>query len=229
MLIVELAKRLADRMPGSLQNELKRIHYRRLITQNRFASSEPEYVGLPDIIKPGDWVIDVGANVGHYTKRFSELVGANGRVFSFEPFPTTFALLAANVSLFRHANVTLFNVAVSNCTRQAGICVPSYPSGRKNYYQAHLSDGSKEVCIITLSLDSLDIPRPISLVKIDAEGHEDFVIKGMEKMLLRDHPVLIVETSSTEIVEHLGAKGYTFERLKGSPNIIFRHKGSVQS
>lgn len=45
---------------------------------------------------PGDWALDIGANVGHYTKRMSDLAGPEGRVIAFEPVPDTFAVLCAN-------------------------------------------------------------------------------------------------------------------------------------
>lgn len=215
--------RLAAKLPETIQNELKRIHYRRLMRRNRFVSPEPEYRILPHIVKPGDWVIDVGANVGHYTKRLSELVGRSGRVLSFEPVPTTFSFLAANSSLFTHANVTLFNIAVSNKTELVGISVPYCSSGLKNYYLAQLTNDPSGLRVMTVSIDSLDIAHRVSLVKIDTEGYEDVVLQGMEKTLLRDLPVLIVETNSRDIEERLSAIGYTSERLKDSPNILFRH------
>lgn len=95
-----MLKRIAARLPNRWLSELKRIHFGRQIAKGTFESSEPEYRLLPDLIAPGDWVIDIGANVGHYTKAFSERVGARGRVIAFEPVPTTFALLAANVQCF---------------------------------------------------------------------------------------------------------------------------------
>lgn len=73
-----LLKQLAARLPHHWQTELKRIHFRRQIKTGSFSTDEPEYEILHSLINPGDWVIDVGANVGHYTKRFSELVGAHG-------------------------------------------------------------------------------------------------------------------------------------------------------
>ena len=70
-----LLKRVAAHLPARWQTELKRVHFGRQITQGNFFTSEPEYKLLPELISPGDWVIDIGANVGHYTKRLSELVG----------------------------------------------------------------------------------------------------------------------------------------------------------
>lgn len=216
-----LLKHLAARLPPLLQHELKRLNYRRQIRGNRFFTGEPEFAIAGDLAGPGDWVIDVGANVGHYTKRFSELVGAAGRVLAFEPVPRTFALLAANALLFRDSNVTLFNVAASDRTEPVGMAIPSFSSGLVNYYEAHLSTlADSELGVLSLGIDALGISHRIALVKIDAEGHEGAVLEGMKSMLSRDKPILIVETGSGEVTSFLGSLGYGSERLPGSPNLL---------
>ena len=215
--------RLADSLPYRWQNELKRIYYSRQILKGTFASPEPEYSMLPELVRPGDWVMDIGANVGHYSRRFSELVGDSGRVIAFEPVPTTFALLAANVQRFAHANVTLLNAAVSDKTESVGISVPQASAGRKNYYQAHLSPaGESDLAVLSISVDALGIDRRIALIKIDVEGHEAFVVRGMQQLLRRSRPFLVIETSSKEVTAELSALGYSAEKVVDSPNVLFR-------
>lgn len=218
-----LFKRFVARLPDRWQSELKRIYFGRQIIKGTFETSEPEYKILSQLIKPKDWVIDIGANVGHYTKRLSELVGAHGRVIAFEPVPTTFSLLAANVQLFAHANVTLINAAVSNKLGVVGMAIPRFSTGMANYYEAHLSSAADSAfTVLTLSIDSLCISERISLVKIDAEGHESFVLGGMQRLLSEHHPVLIVETGSKEVIANLSALGYVPEKLQNSPNVLFK-------
>jgi FkbM family methyltransferase len=220
-----LYKRFAARLPERWQDELKRIHYARQISRGTFEPSEPEYAILPQLIKAGDWVIDIGANVGHYTKRFSELVGPEGRVIAFEPVPTTFALLAANVRAFVHANVTLINTAVSDRIDLVGISIPRFSTGLSNYYQAHVSSPTENAStVLALSLDLLCTNKRVALIKIDVEGHESFVLNGMQRLLAQHHPVLIVETESKEVVDNLSALGYAPKKLQNSPNLIFKPK-----
>lgn len=220
---MRLLKRLAAQLPSRWQSELKRIHFGRQIRRGAFETSEPEYALLPQFITAGDWVVDIGANVGHYTKRLSELVGAHGRVIAFEPVPTTFSLLAANVQLFAHPNVTLINAAVSSKSEVVGMSIPQFSTGLSNYYEAHLSSAVEgALSVLTLSLDSLCLSQRIALVKIDAEGHESFVLSGMKKLLESDHPILIVETNSDQVVADLSSLGYQAERLPDSPNILFK-------
>jgi len=168
---------------------------------------------------PGDWALDVGANVGHYSMRMAELAGADGRVIALEPVPDTFALLAANVRMSPHANISVLNVAASDRTACVGMQIPNFSEGLPNYYQAKLTTNPAALRIVTIPIDSLGLPR-IKLVKIDVEGHELPVLLGMRNLLQRDHPVLIVETGSDETTNFVSALGYSIQRLPGSSNIL---------
>ena len=215
-------KHLASRLPLSWQQELKRLMFRHEIRHDKFKSYEPEFLILGSLISANDWVVDVGANVGHYTKKFSDLVGSQGRVIAIEPVPETFELLSANVLLFRHSNVTLLNVAASDQSGIAGMQIPNFETGLSNNYQAHLSKGMADLHVLTVKLDALTLEHRIKLMKIDAEGHDPAVLRGAEALLARDHPILIVETGSSEVAEHLRNFGYKSEKLPGSPNTLFR-------
>src|SRR2546426_6450005 len=126
LVLVRLLKRIAARLPQSLQHELRRLFFRNQIRGRRFVTDEKEYGLVQSFLGPGDWALDIGANVGHYTMRMSELVGAAGRVIAFEPVPNTFALLAANAHLFTHENVSLLNVAASDGPAEVGIDIPRF-------------------------------------------------------------------------------------------------------
>jgi len=220
---MSLLKRFMSRLPNRWQTELKRINFGRQIHNGRFLTAEPEFKILHELISTGDWVVDIGANVGHYTKRFSELVGTEGRVIAIEPVPTTFSLLSANVQLFKHPNVTLINAAISDKLEVVGMSIPKFSSGLNNYYQAHVSAVTDSaLTVLTLSLDSLSNEHPIALVKIDAEGHESFVLAGMSDLIERYHPILIVETGSSDVIANLASRGYEPEKMKNSPNVLFR-------
>ena len=209
-------------MPTRWLVELKRIYFGWQIRKGIFLPHEPEYELLPQLITPGDWVVDIGANVGHYTKRFSELAGAKGRVIAFEPVPATFFLLSANVEVFVHPNVTLINAAVSDRTELVGMTIPKFSSGLTNYYRAALVPGRhSELSVLTLSLDSFCFYHRLALIKIDTEGHEKSVLSGMEQVLKNCRPILIIETSSGKIIDKLSALGYIPNKLKNSPNILF--------
>jgi FkbM family methyltransferase len=213
---------MASLVPSGMQQELKRIHYRRQLKNGVFITDEPEFGELHQWISAGDWVIDIGANIGHYTCKLSQLVGPSGRVISVEPVPETFELLSANVGTLPCRNVTLLNVAASDKPGILGMNVPRLDTGLKNYYRANLTDGEAELKVFTLSLDTLDIPEAVRLVKVDVEGAELHALKGIASILERDHPVLIVEDNVKEVGDYLEEFAYVPEKLDGSPNIVFR-------
>jgi FkbM family methyltransferase len=217
-----LLKSLAAKLPLSAQQELKRYYFALQIRRGRFFSDEKEFELAHQFLGAGDWVLDIGANVGHYTRRFSDLVGPTGRVIAFEPVPRTFELLSANVQLFANKNVTLMNAAASDACGMVGMQIPTFESALSNYYQAHISGGHSDVQVMTLAVDSMALPHAVKLIKIDAEGHEPAVLQGMRNLLARDRPLLVVEDNSRTIGDFLEPLGYVAEQLDGSSNLIFR-------
>lgn len=219
-------KKLSSGLPRRWQQELKRRHFGRQIRNHTSRTDEPEFDLLSSMAQSGAWALDIGANVGHYTVRLSELVGERGRVIAFEPVPETFELLAANVALIPQRNITLINAAASDSTGVCGMEIPQFAdSGLDNYYMAHLSERPSGLNVLRIAVDCLTPPEPIRLVKIDAEGHELPAPRGMARLLERDRPLLIVEDNSSEVRDFLIKFGYSPEKLDGSSNCIFRAGG----
>jgi FkbM family methyltransferase len=108
---------------------MRLVFFQYQIKHGSFFTDEKECALLDTFLQPGDWVLDLDANVGHYTVRMSHLVGRSGRVIAVEPMPDTFALLACNTRLLDHANVTLLNVAVSDKIATVGIELSSFAEG----------------------------------------------------------------------------------------------------
>ena len=221
---MNIIKRLIAIAPAAFQEELKRFHFRRQIKNGTFVTWEPEFDELNKFIGEGDWVIDIGANIGHYTNKLSDLVGSKGRVIAFEPIPTTFTHLSENTQYCKYRNITLINAAASEGTASVNMTIPDFSSGLKNYYQASISSvaDKSDTTVLTFSIDSFQFSHKISLIKIDAEGHEPEVLRGAQNLLERDRPLLIGETVTDEIREQLLALGYREEKYNGSPNIVFR-------
>jgi FkbM family methyltransferase len=217
-----LLKRIAAKLPAKLQQKLRKAHLQRQFRHNTYADEpEPEFHQLPRWVSPGDWVIDVGANIGDYTRRLSELVGPNGRVFAFEPVPETFEILAANVASVPLRNITLFNAAASDRAASFGMSVPILSSGLRNYYTAAISEQASDLAVFGYPLDAIRAETRIALVKIDAEGHEHSVLLGMRGIMERDHPILIVECPTPETLALVAGFGYQTTRYANSPNIVF--------
>lgn len=217
-----MIKRFVGLLPLRYQQELKRLHCARLIRKGWFKTAEDkELERLHLWVRAGDWVLDIGANIGTYTARLSELVDVTGRVLAFEPVPENFELLSANMARFELRNITLVNAAVSDQFSVCGMTTPKLDNGLDNRYMSHLTKGAAELAVLCMPIDRLDIPHPVSLAKIDVEGHELQALKGMRHILERDHPVLIVEGRSADVASYLRTFGYSFEEATGSPNRVF--------
>ena len=216
--ISDMLKRSASYLPSHWQNSLRHLWFRRLIRQGRFSPSEPDFHILDILISPGAWVVDIGANIGQYTATMSELVGQRGRVLAFEPIPASFRILSRLSSCYRYDNVTLLQIAVSDRIGSLAMTVPTLDTGLKNYYEAHLDPEAGDIRVLALPLDIFAFGPRISLVKIDAEGHEPLILEGMMELLKRDWPVLIVETCTSDMRRALTELGYSIHRLPGSPN-----------
>jgi len=214
-----MLKSVARRLPAAARGCLQRAYYRRQLARGTFRSPEPEWDQLGQWLSPGDAAIDVGANVGHYTARMSELVGPTGRIIALEPVAETFAVLAANAQHFRFSNVTLLNLAASDESTCCRFSIPTWPDGTLNTYLAHV-DPHGPISCLAVRLDALELPLPIRLAKIDAEGHEVRVLNGMRRLLQRDRPVVILERNA-EAEALLVSLGYTCRiPVTPSPNVV---------
>jgi len=225
--VMKAAKSVAAKLPRSVQQELQRWLYTAKIKSGKFGHFEPEYGRLSDWVKPGDTVLDVGANVGIYSARLSELVGRDGHVFAFEPIARTFQLLTSNSRLFPYPNITLLNAAASSSSGFVQLQIPKFDSGLEAFTRAGVADskpddGHSVYSAFCLQIDSLAIPTKVSFVKIDVEGHEFMVLQGMERILREDKPILVVEGDDPEVVAYLKNLGFESEKISGSENSIFR-------
>jgi FkbM family methyltransferase len=226
MKIPVYVKRMVALMPVTWQLRLKQYQFHCQIRNGTFESPELEFFNLSNYVKPGDWAFDIGANVGTYTVRLSKLVGAHGRVIAFEPVPETFALLTSNVKLAKCCNVTLINAAVSDAFKGVVIDIPTSTSGLINLQESRITSSapsSNSRHVLAFPLNAFMLQHRVNLVKIDAEGHERTCLEGMLDLLLRDHPTLIVETATSEIIDLLTAIGYAHENHQDSPNTVFTY------
>jgi len=217
-----MLRKVAKYLPFGMQQEIKRLKFRSEIRRGVFRSPEPEARLLDNWVHEGDWVIDIGANVGHYTLALSALVGRSGRVIAFEPVPHTFELLAANTALSKFPNVTLLSLAASDAVRVVGMNLPLFDSGLQNFYQARITPSEDAPYhVMALPTDALRLAGPVALIKIDAEGHELSVLKGMRSLIQLRKPVLIVEGAEVAVEMFLAELGYQVTVNPESPNRVY--------
>lgn len=139
---------------------------------------------IADLVRPGDTVVDVGANIGYYALMFSSLVGARGQVLCFEPEPNNLIELRRNVSSNKLANVKVIEAAVGEKNGRSQI------SCGLNGMVCEDGNGDLEVDLITL--DSV-INNRIDFLKIDVEGYEGQVLAGARRLIEGHRPAMFVE------------------------------------
>ena len=119
------------------------------IKNNKHELTEIEF--LKQIIKNGDTVLDLGANIGVYTLIFAKLVGKSGHVFAFEPDPTNFEILSKNVVENKHENVTLVQKAVSEKNDKIKLFV-----SKRNHASHRIFDSEEKRNSIGVDVTTLD-------------------------------------------------------------------------
>ncbi len=187
--------------------------------------AEAEFSVIKNIVKEGDYVIDVGANFGFYTQYLSKLVGNNGHVHSIEPISLTYEILLNNVTKLNLNNVTVYNCAISEKNGIATMEIPKFNSGDDNFYEARIANRENGInslrhfSVNLRTLDSLFINDDIRIafIKIDVEGHELNVINGALKLIKNYKPALFIEVASDpddrrspafKLFEQLNNNGY---------------------
>lgn len=210
-------------LPDSIFLFVKKQYYK--FNKKLFSpGNEPELSILKKIINRNDSVIDVGANIGVFTKNLADLVGKEGLVIGIEPIPFTYEVLKSNMKYFGLKNVKLYNCAVSAKNGKVTMIVPSSEFGTDNFYEARISpslgNSGNTLQIDAITLDGLseNIGAKISFVKIDVEGHELDCIKGAKNFLIKNKPLLLIEVSgdpddssstSFELFKILAELGYS--------------------
>src|SRR4051812_31686630 len=190
--------------------------------------SEDEVEIFRKCLLPTDLAIEVGSNIGALTvpmSRFCE------QVLAFEPVDENYQLLLQNLIQNGCENVHPYKSAVGSSNSQIAMQAPDELKFT-NFGAYEVGHGSRLVPILTIdgAIEKLKVERKIKFIKIDVEGHELEVLKGAEKLLARDMPILYVENDrqekSAELVGWLIDHGYLcylhqpplFNRLNHSGN-----------
>src|SRR6185369_10140974 len=118
-------------------------------------------------IKPGQTVLDIGANIGYYTLIAAKLVGPTGKVYAFEPDPANFRLLKKNVEGNGHTNVVLVDCAVSDKDQKVRLYLNPSNKGDHRIYDS--KDGRSSIAARTIRLDEffIKMDKKVHFIKMD--------------------------------------------------------------
>jgi FkbM family methyltransferase len=175
-------------------------------------------------VKRGQTVVDVGANQGIFTLLFAKLVGPGGRVVALEPEPALFAALDANCRRNGAGHVARHPIAAGE-TRARGVLHCSRFNRGDNRLNDSLDGPSVPVDIVPL--DELLPVEMVSLIKIDVQGHELQVVKGMQQILERARDVKVffeywpaglgyAGTTPGELPDFFLSRGFSLFELHGA-------------
>lgn len=145
-------------------------------------------------VRPGDTVVDVGANIGYYTCYLARLVGPTGRVITFEPARDLFEILRDNVQFNGYGHVQLENKAVTDHTGPLTLYVEEgRPEDNRIFKDENDPAPRTEHTVEGVCLDDIPALReyPPAFIKMDIQGAEIFAIRGM-RQVLRDSPEVCV-------------------------------------
>lgn len=145
-----------------------------------------------DYVKPGMRAIDVGANCGYFTVLLSELVGDKGFVQAYEPQPRLGELLrkTLDVNGFRQASVSAAAVAESSYAASTLYVNETHLGSAAISAGRHINEEPIPIATVSLDEDGFYV-QGVDFVKIDVQGAEMRVLRGMKKTIARSPRIAI--------------------------------------
>jgi len=180
-------------------------------------------------VRPGDAVLDVGANIGYFTLLMARQVGKEGRVLAVEPDADNCGLLAKNIEANRYTNVKVMRKAISESAGRATL----YRSLRSGAQHSIAEGEGEAVEVETASLDDLLDAQggSVAFVKIDIEGAEMKALRGAGRLLSQPHLKMMIEFNPRALAE-FGEDPAQLPRLLAAHGFalhdINRHAGRVE-
>lgn len=192
-----------DKYKASLNDELLIYHFHDSILSRLIYEGfeETEIAFLRKYLRPSDTFLDVGSNIGLFSLHAAQVIGSQGKVYSFEPAPKTYSRLIENVNLNGFGNIINCNnlglsdkkgILTMNISSKGHDAWNTFAPQIKEYFDEQIS-----VPVDTLDNfihDNLIDIKDIALIKVDVEGWEYLVFKGASKTLNNAYsPTLLVE------------------------------------
>ena len=198
----------------------------------RFVEDVSELKYITSKVNHGDFVLDIGAHKGGYLHWIRKAVGERGKVIAFEPQPILFQYLTEAIEGFRYTNIDLHQAGVSSKEGSLELFIPkaqglTSPGATFENREGQIGH-SFQVPIVQLDQLLARREQPISLIKVDVEGHELEVFKGANELLKKDRPNLIFECEKRHLndlmikdifqhLQNLDYLGYFFYNGRKTP------------
>ncbi len=184
-------------------------------------------------VKTSQIIFDIGTNVGYYSLIAAKQIKKNnGNIYAFEPIKKTYNRLKENIELNSFKCIQAFNVAVSDKEGEIKINI----GDNKNWGMSSLNEhdylsGEFEI-VKKIAIDDFckeQEIKSIDLIKIDVEGAEFMVLKGMETSLNKFKPEILIEIfepnlkkqniTPADVFNFLWNKGYKSYKIKSDSTL----------
>lgn len=171
-----------------------------------------EMAALQHIVKPGDNIIEVGANFGVNTLMMSKLTGDAGKIVAFEPNPNVYGYLEKSLDLNKMNNVEVKRLAAGGIERTASMALSTLNIGG-SYIIGEQLESKIKIKVVRLD-DAVKMSR-VDILKIDAEGSEEEIIDGAHDIINSNKDITIVmEWSKDQILRQGGDPARFMEKIK---------------
>lgn len=159
---------------------------------------------LKRLLKPGETAVDIGANIGLLTMACARAVGFEGKVYSFEPEKRMADLLERSLAMNGLAQVSLLRKAVSAKPGTLTFNVSTIPGHSSLYALPKAEAGHKQKVEVVRLDDVIPAGASVDVVKIDVEGAEMDVVKGMDRILRENANIAVIAEFGISHLKRVG-------------------------
>ncbi len=177
------------------------VTFQRLFKTGKLGSEYQDIYFLKHIIRPGDYIVDIGAHLGYYTFQFSRLAGDEGKVMAMEPVSKFNNVLQKIIDKKKYRNIILHKVALGGKGEFVEIGIPRVNNQKKFGYArirelSEWMEYAETEKVKNVSGNELlgGLPH-LDFIKCDVEGAEVLVFSSMLEVLEQHKPVLLCELS----------------------------------
>jgi FkbM family methyltransferase len=197
---------------------------------------------LRRVVRRGDTVIDIGANLGYYACLFAGWVGKSGKIYAVEPVAPVRNVLCRNLRRYPQAEILPFALGAENKTIRLGndsLHRFGYVASGSHFVMDATDEGAPDMTFdAEMRRGSelfADLPR-LDFIKCDTEGYESVILPEMRQVIARHHPSVLVETNGDNrpqiisMMKELGYNAFVLKKMKLCPlqdadngDILFMH------
>ena len=158
---------------------------------NVYEKSESKFI--KSICFKGMKALDIGANIGYYSTLISQVAGENGLILALEPDPESYKYLDKTINSFKIRNVLPLPIAASDIKQKLPLFISKDNRGDNRLYQNDQLREEIEVDCLTIDeLLEINNLKTVDFIKIDVQGYEPKVFKGMKKVIKNSEKLILL-------------------------------------